>query len=665
MKGLEQQLVAFYRGQVLRRSDLHLANVLLRLGAEDRVEVGLAAAMAARAPRHGHVCVDLRDVRDRVVPVAAEGEDAPVLTWPAFSEWMRELGASRLTRGPTDPGDTPLVLDGPRLYLDRYWRYQLRLMRALEQRTAGPELDVDENILREGIESLFPRQAGQALDRQRLGAVMAVLRRLTVISGGPGTGKTTTITRILALLYQQAERAGSPLRVALAAPTGKAANRVKESIDAELARLPLDDEMKSELAQTPSFTLHRLLGWKRRNPTRFWHDADNQLPYDVVVIDEASMVSFAMMAKLVDAVPPDARLILLGDRDQLTSVEAGAVLGDVCNPTGGELRFSRIFADRVSAITGDDLSVAERVDQPGIWDCMVQLDRFYRFGEASGIGGVARAIQRDRADDVVAYLSGAATESGEGHYDDVELLELGDEGQLPASCRRSIVDGYARFVRIALGTTTGEDALEALGSLRVLCGHRRGPLGVEMLNQRIESWLEAEIPGFDPTRTWYLGRPVIVTENDYGLRLFNGDVGVVIEVEGRRVVAFRKPGGEVRLISPSRLPPVETVFAMSIHKSQGSQFDHAVVVLPSERSLIVTRELVYTGVTRARSRMSLIAKEQVLRDAIAEPVRRASGLRAKLWPGLSTPRGATKPLEPDSAREGPDQKAAQLSLFDE
>lgn len=662
---VDATLAPFHRGQVLRRSDLHLATALLRLGHEDDAQVALAAAMAARAPRHGQVCVELEGLATRVLPVAVEGEQPPTLAWPDFETWMQTLSGSDLVRGPAENRATPLVLDGGRLYLDRYWRYQVRLSEALRRRTHGPELEVDDALLREGLDALFPRHGPHPVDRQRLGAAMAVLRRLTVISGGPGTGKTTTITRILALLHQQARRAGVHLRVALAAPTGKASNRVKESIDTELAGLPLDGETKSALVQVPSFTLHRLLGWRRRNPTRFWHDADNRLPFDVVVVDEASMVSFAMMAKLAVAVPDDARLILLGDRDQLASVEAGAVLGDVCNPAGGELRFSRGFAARVSAITGDDLSDVKLVDEPGIWDCMVQLDRFYRFGEASGIGGVARAIQSGRADDVVAYLRGTATERGQGAYADVGLVEPEVDDELPEACRRTIIEGYARFLDTALTTTTGADALDALDGLRVLCAHRRGPLGVESLNRRIEAWLEAAIDEFDASRTWYRGRPVIVTENDYGSRLFNGDVGVVIEIEGRRVVAFRKPGGEVRLISPSRLPPVETVFAMSIHKSQGSQFEHAIVVLPPERSMIVTRELVYTGVTRARAGMTLIAKEPVLREAIAEPVRRASGLRDELWPGLARVEETSTPTPADPERPKSRQKASQLSLFDD
>lgn len=656
----DERVIPFVRGQVLRRGDVQVAASIGRLADEEAPDVLLAIALAVRAPRHGHVCAELDGIEDQLV-ASPDADGPPIeLAWPDPDRWLGTLRASPAVRGPDDTHVSPLVLDGTRLYLDRYWRYQTRLLERVRRRVDHSEPPLDLDRLRSGLDRWFPTGA-EGLDRQRLGAVMAVLRRLTVISGGPGTGKTTTITRILALLLEQAGARGESLRVALAAPTGKAANRVKESIDEELERLELDEDLRTELVRAPSFTLHRLLGYRPQNPSRFRHDAENPLPFDVVVVDEASMVSFAMMAKLVEAVPEDTRLILLGDRDQLASVEAGAVLGDLCNPRGGELRFSRDFASRIESILGEELSShVELVDEPGIWDCMVQLDRFFRFGEASGIGGVARAIQSDRADDVLGFLRGERTESGQGRYEDVELIELRDEA-LPDSCRQLIVDGYRPYVQTALGSEDGEDALDALEALRVLCAHRRGPLGVETLNGDIERWLASEIESFEPHTAWYVGRPVLVTENDYGLRLFNGDVGVVVRSGERRVVAFRRPGGGVRLLSPARLPPCETVFAMSIHKSQGSQFGHAVVVLPPERSQIVTRELVYTGVTRARDRASVVATAQVLREAIAQPVRRASGLRPQLWPNREPEVGPTPPTSTGPAHES--GSTGQLSLF--
>lgn len=672
MSATLDRLEAFLEGQVLRRADVHVAQTLARLGHEDAPDVVLAAALAARAPRHGHVCVELDRVTTQIEPQAEEGQDPAALDWPALDGWLDALRASPLVRGPRSDRVTPLVLDGARLYLDRYWGYQARLLARLRARIASPAPEVDVSRLREGLATSFPPGEAGGLDRQRLGAAMAVLRRFTVISGGPGTGKTTTITRILALLLDQARACGESLRVALAAPTGKAANRVKESIESELARLTLEAGVHDDLARAPSFTLHRLLGYRPDNPTRFRHDRERPLPYDVVVVDEASMVSFAMMAKLVDAVPDEARLILLGDHDQLASVEAGAVLGDMSNPHGGELRFSRAFAGRVHEVADLDLAAhATLVDEPGIWDGMVQLDRFYRFGERSGIGGVARAIQRGESERALAFLRGEATEAEDDQpYSDVELVEVGDDGgALPPRCKAAIVGGYRRFVEVALASQTGEDALDALDGLRVLCAHRRGPLGVETLNPTIESWLAAEVEGFAPDRTWYTGRPVIVTENDYGLRLFNGDTGVVIEIEGRHVVVFRQQGGGVRRLSPARLPPCETVFAMSIHKSQGSQFGHALVVLPGESSRIVTRELVYTGVTRARERATVVARAGVLTEAVETPVRRASGLRDALWPGVEAEGpgpgsgGGSGETAPRAREPAPRKKVRQLDLF--
>ncbi len=650
---------------MLEPAEVHVARALLRLGGEHDPAVELGAALAARAPRLGHVCVELDSATERLAQFRddlAMGKSA-VEGWPAPEAWLACLAASPLVHavGPGEADDhcvdRPLVLDGARLYLERYWRYQQRVVGHLRRRALERPEGVDLELLRAGLDRLFvdDGQHPTPVDRQRLAGTIASLRRFAVVSGGPGTGKTTTVKKILALLLEQraALPGARPLRIALAAPTGKAAARLQDSIRDELGRLEVDEGIREQLAGITSLTIHRLLGVRPDQPSRFRHGVDRPLLHDVVVVDEASMVSLPLMAKLLDAVGPSARLILLGDQDQLASVEAGAVLGDICNPGRERPRYSRAFAAEVAQVAGlelaDPAAGIELVEAPGIGDCIVQLDRFYRFGQDSGIGGVARAIQRapdgEASADAIAYLRGERTEQdSRGHYRDVALLE----GHSTAPVLEAALAGYGPLVRAALEGRPSAQVLEALGRVAVLCPHRRGELGVEGLNTAIERHLARQIPGLRLDERWYVGRPVMVVQNDHTLRLYNGDVGVVVldpdgpqdpdradgpEPPARRVVAF--PGaaeGEVRHVAVARLPPCETVFAMSIHKSQGSQFGHAVVVLPARRSPIMTRELIYTAITRARQRVTVVGSGAVLEDALARRVTRPSGLRPKLWP---------------------------------
>ena len=404
-----------------------------------------------------------------------------------------------------------------------------------------------------------------------------------MVAGGPGTGKTTTVARILALLDEQAAAAGRPPpRVALAAPTGKAAARLEEAVHAEAAKMPLGDDERARLLALSGSTLHRLLGWRPDSRSRFRHHRDNRLPHDVVVVDEASMVSLSLMAKLIDAVRTDARLILVGDPDQLASVEAGAVLGDIVGA--------------------------------GTYEGIVVLRRVHRFGGA--IAELATAIQRGDEDAAVAVLRA-------GH-DDVRWIDLdvaaGDVVAALQPVRDAVVDAGRRITDAArAGDARG--ALDALRAMRVLCAHRRGPYGVAEWTAQIESWLAAAIPGYGDGGPWYVGRPLLVTENDYGLRLFNGDTGVVVDAgEGRTVAAFDRTGGLFE-VSPRRLGSVDTVHAMTVHKSQGSQFDAVAVILPDAESPILTRELLYTAVTRAQRQLTVVGTEDSIRAAVGTPDR--------------------------------------------
>ena len=582
-------LRAFNEAGVLAAADVHVAARLMALAGEDDPDVALAAALAVRAPRLGHVYADLATVRDTTVVDVEEPVDIAALPWPEVAGWVARLAASSLVEG-------PLRLEGTRVYLDRYWREERQIaddLRAFggDARAGGAPAGagdgpaVREDVLRDGLARLF----GPDDERQRAAAEAAVRRRLAVVAGGPGTGKTTTVARIAALLGEQAQAAGVPAPlIALAAPTGKAAARLEEAVHDEARGLDVSEAARAALLGLEASTLHRLLGRRRGSHSRFRHHRGNRLPHDVVVVDETSMVSLSLMARLVEAVRPEARLVLVGDPGQLSSIEAGAVLGDIVGPATGE----------------------------GI----VVLDRVHRFG--GGIASLAGAVRDGDADRALEVLRAAP----EG----VTWIEhdAADGDGLGLVRRRAVDAGRAVFHAAREGDAEG--ALAALGAFRLLCAHRRGPYGVAAWGPQIEGWLTADVGGFSADDRWYPGRPLLVTENDYGLRLYNGDTGVVVAGDGRVTAAFERRA-EVMHVAPSRLESVDTVHAMTIHKAQGSQFGTAAVLLPDRASRLLTRELLYTAITRAREELILVGTEDAVRAAVERPVARASGLRELLW----------------------------------
>jgi exodeoxyribonuclease V alpha subunit len=621
----------FNEAGVLAAADVHVA---LRLGrfagagnGQGDEAVLLAAALAVRAPRLGHVCTDLATIRATAAVDVEVPVDLQALPWPDPQVWVEQVAASPLVAvGDDGHDDRPLRLAGTRLYLDRYWRDERQVAAGLGARAAKAAPGVDAARLAEGLDRLFPPGGPDTEpDLQRAAAACAVLRQLAVVAGGPGTGKTTTVARILALLDEQAAAAGGPPPiVALAAPTGKAAARLEEAVHAEGASIDVGEATKARLLALEASTLHRLLGWRPGSRSRFRHHRGNRLPHDVIVVDETSMVSLSLMAKLVDAVRAGARLVLVGDPEQLASVEAGAVLGDIVGPAAG----------------GSEAGLSESV---------VVLRRVHRFG--GRIAELAEAVRRGDADAALEVLRadepgvrGAPVEA------DVSWIPL-DPAEAGAGTdaalrlvREAVVDAGRRVVEAARGGDAA-GALEALGSFRLLCAHRRGLHGVEQWMARVENWLAAEIDGFATGGAWYPGRPLLVTENDYGLRLYNGDTGVIVRfgdtpIPGAlaggdggdgRVAAIFERRGELLEFSPTRLAAIETVHAMTIHKSQGSQFDTVAVVLPAPASPILTRELLYTAVTRARRRLLLVGAEDSVRAAVSRPIARSSGLRQRLW----------------------------------
>ncbi|QBI21958.1 exodeoxyribonuclease V subunit alpha [Egibacter rhizosphaerae] len=608
-------LGSFRAAGVLADADADVAAGLAALtGAEDPRAV-LAAALAVRAPRVGHVCVDLAHVHEHVVLDLGPEEELErlgSLDWPDPATWAEAVASSPMVRAATrheHPGSTadgqarPLVWCDGRLYLERYWRYEQELARRLRD-LAG---------------TTVASAGSPPSDPQAAAVELGVTRGLAIVTGGPGTGKTTTVVRLLATLLERAGRPVDAPLVGLAAPTGKAARRLAESLREGLATLDLPPWVTEHLSALEPVTLHRLLGVRPDHGSRFRHHRDRPLPHDLVVVDEASMVSLPMMAKLADAVGEQGRLVLVGDPDQLTSVEAGAVLGDLVGPA--------VPASRaVPSTSGTEPPIARSV---------VRLTRGHRFEATGGIGLVAEAIRQ--LDDDPAPALDALRAVGDDPHHEVDWRQPDADGGGPSELVASVGDAYRLVCDLAEAGRTGE-ALEALAAVRVLCAHRDGPGGVAWWNAAVSEWLGER--GVRIDEPWFPGRPVLVTENDYQRQLFNGDVGVVTETptgdgHARRLVAFPAADGGATHLAPARLPSHDTSFAMTIHKAQGSQFTHAVVVLPRRDSRICTRELVYTGLTRARQAATLVGSEEVVRAALARRIQRPSGLRAALadWSG--------------------------------
>ncbi|MDW7748527.1 exodeoxyribonuclease V subunit alpha [Halomonas sp.] len=703
----------------LRALDRAFAAFLAREVPDAPAPLLLAAALASHQLGRGHVCLDLAQTLaepDLALSLPPEGdslEDPPprpsqLLGEMALADWQEAL-THPLVVG-HGPGNTPLVLDGTRLYLRRYWHHERSIQQHIADRLETPtprdgadrrpDQAMDLDALSQALAALFP--SSETMDWQKAACTLAARSPFAVVTGGPGTGKTTTVVKLLALLQTLALGAGQrALRIRLAAPTGKAAARLNESIAGQVSGLDLtalapllagaeDDTARLRQAiPTEVTTLHRLLG-SRPDTRHFRHNTRHPLPLDVLVVDEASMVDVEMMAALLDALPPRARLVLLGDKDQLASVEAGSVLGDLCARAEGG-HYTPETADWLTEATGQALP-AEMLDAEGapLDQAIAMLRVSHRFDAESGIGQLAGAVNRDEPGkqkrtairDVLTHgyadlshlkletdkdrslerlvVSGHAAgfpdrgkSRGEGrtlrgrplpppvgyrHYLEVmQNLEVmkhatpqaGQNGEI----NREALDDWARTV------------LAAHGQFQLLCALRRGPWGVEGLNERIRVALEKEglIDSGDGRRLWYSGRPVLVTSNDYGLGLMNGDIGITLALpqpaspsgDARRGPTLRVAfpagdgSGQIKWVLPSRLQAVETVYAMTVHKSQGSEFTHTALLLPDAPNPILTRELVYTGITRARHWLTLVetGRGQLL-EAVERRVMRVSGLGA-------------------------------------
>ena len=615
----------------LRPIDGQLADLARRMMRTDRWDVLLAVALASRAVGRGDVCLDLAAMAGKPFPDRADDTEAELpdtvkrLTLPAERTWLAALSskaAACCIGGPDD--HRPLVLEGSRLYLRRFWQYEQQVLAGLRAR-AGLAGQPPAPWFEARLRQYFPDEAGPGAAIQRDAARTACSRRFALLSGGPGTGKTYTVARIVALLAED-RIGGRPLKVHLAAPTGKAAARVQESIRKAKADFSGQAAVLGQIPEVAS-TLHRLLGASPGSPY-FRHDRSNPLDTDVVVVDEASMIDLPMMAKLLAALPDEARLILVGDQDQLASVEPGKVFGDLC-----------------------EAAAAHPVLKP----CLSRLTHSRRFTPDSPIGRLSAAINRtrpDASDDLAqAWQTLVAVNGSEGFawHDAAAGLRDG-EGHPRHAFRLAVLEGYRRF----LDAVTPADAFAALNAFRVLGAVRGGPAGVPALNRLIEAILAlkdvtAMAGGLRPANPLkprgggYDHQPILVTANDYALGLYNGDVGIVLAgPDGTLSAWFEQagPDGTVthRRLALNLLPPHETAFAMTVHKAQGSEFDRVLLVLPSQAtSPVLTRELLYTGLTRTRGPLALWCTDAVFAAALARRTQRTSGLKARLDGSFSCP----------------------------
>lgn len=612
---MEDILSTAQRLRVFRPLDVQFARML---ASSCEPALMLASACLSADAGAGHVCLPL------VLLTSARlfGGRMPSLAQQAWrragglslDEWQKYLLASNAVSDGSR--STPLVLDKQRLYLQRMWRHECVVAQFFSRprpSVAGSAINIAAVLAR-----YFP-SVGPTIDWQKIAGAIALTRQVTLILGGPGTGKTSTVAKLLAALLQLSD--GGPLRMIMAAPTGKAAMRLSESFEWTLQSLGLNEEQKQRLPRK-AITLHCLLG-AQPNSQRMRYHRDNPLHVDILIIDEASMVDLAMMGNLIRALPPHVRVIFLGDRCQLSSVEAGGVLSDICQ--FAEFGYSPNRREELARLTGFTLPVSVGRGDYGIADSLCLLRQSYRFNKGSGIDRLANTINS-------GDVNGALELLNIGTAADVGYIPLRGATQYQIMLD-NCVDGYRDYLQRVHNHDAPAAILDVFNRFRLLCALREGPWGVAGLNDRIELALSrAGLINLGTAALGYAGRPVMILRNAPLIGLYNGDIGLLLwDSSGQTLrVYFSLPAGEVKALRMSRLPEHETAFAMTVHKSQGSEFYHTAVALPNQILPLLTRELLYTAVTRARVRLSLYATDEVLRHAIATNIPRRTGLFERL-----------------------------------
>jgi exodeoxyribonuclease V alpha subunit len=601
--------------------DIHFGRFIARFSDNQDPEIFLGAALTSKATGNGDICLDLESTADTIL--FDQHNHTERLICPPLARWREKLLSSPAVGKPGDR--CPLILDNRhRLYLYRYWEYEKKLAESIRQRALGEAPNIKLKKLRQYLIKLFPAKDTQEIDWQKIAAAVTVLKRFSVITGGPGSGKTYTVARILALLLV-CDLLQKP-KICLAAPTGKAAARLAESIDSAKKHLNCNEQIKDAIPYEVR-TIHRLL--KPITGTPYFHfNADNPLSADVLVVDEASMVDLALMSKLVQAVKPAARLVLIGDKDQLASVEAGSVLGDICGRQA-ICGFTKGFTGTIEQLTQTKLGETVQIPETTsvLQDCITILQHNYRFGPNSSIGALSRTVNHGDAQASMVYLKYPAEKAIVWH-------EIKSRTNLFHELSQYVIRGYRNYLTIKDPVL----AMKALTRFKILCALKIGPFGADTMNMLAEHILsEANlIAKCQPeSHIGYRGRPILITRNDYDLGLFNGDIGITLPdpsaPDDELYVYFPAGLGGVKRFPLYRLPEHETVYAMTVHKSQGSEFDHIALVLPDTDYPLLTRELIYTGLTRARKEVSIWGIEPVLKSAISRRIERTSGLRDALW----------------------------------
>jgi len=569
----------------LSHLNIHFSQFMCRIAKTDSTALAIAAALVSYWTERGHICIHLNDFANMPLHECLDLPDpktSEVPLFPTLEMWVENLRNSGVVG---EPGDKkPLILDAEnRLYLYRYHQYETMLLNHLVVKSRSEISGLYLSGLSQFMDRLFANEKEYSSQRQAV--EIAINKKLCIVSGGPGTGKTTVAAKIIAAVIHVSE--STPL-IHLTAPTGKAAQRLQESLNEVKQTLDCPKEIV-EAMPNEAMTIHRLLKSKHLSPY-FKHNHDNPLPSDMVIVDEASMIDLALMSKLIMALRTESRLIIMGDKDQLASVDPGAILGDICR---------------------------QSEDTP-LKSCMVHLTKNYRFGESSGIYKAAQAVNAGDSNKTLNIIDNNEA------YSDITWKDYQDIANFKTALSQKI-SWQSKYLNYQ---NNPKKALMALNTFRILCAVRKGPFGVEKLNQTITE-LMASKGLIQPNRRWYHGRPIMITKNDHGIGLYNGDIGLIFKDRDDQNILkafFIGSDNKIKKILPARLPAHETVFAMTVHKSQGSEFDQVLLVLPDKLSKVLTRELIYTGITRSRKQIEIWGTKNTLITAIANKICRQSGL---------------------------------------